>query len=218
MTQRSCISRGLAKYFGDNSEGLPSECGHCSWCETHTPVVSTPREVVSGEHAQVSKILDNVHERDDPRFLARIAFGIKSPRISASRYDKNGYFGSLKQHDFQVSLRSFFQTTLLTKARHCFASSPQYARMHRPQLRQRKLLRRLASNSTARQRLRRKLADQGRTRTRALGRRTQRQIRGQRRAWARTLQNMAMARFHRHMARAKEEAETSRLLHGDQLV
>ena len=132
VTARSCISRGLAKYFGDNSEGLPSECGHCSWCETHTPVVVSPREIVSEERAAIGRVLDAVPERDDPRFLARIAFGIKSPRITALKYANQTFFGSLQQHDFPVSrpcIMPNFPAFLIPDRPWC-VSSQQLARIH----------------------------------------------------------------------------------------
>jgi hypothetical protein len=102
VTARSCISRGLAKYFGDDTTGLALECGHCSWCNTHSPITLAERQVIKEDTGAVGRILSAVPERDDPRFLARIAFGIKSPRITALKYSNQAIFGSLKEHDFPV--------------------------------------------------------------------------------------------------------------------
>lgn len=101
VTDTSCISRGLAKYFGDLSNS-DTECGHCSWCETHeAPVI--PDRPVFDDTKGVGKILEAFFERDDPRFLARIAFGIPSPRITAAKYSSSPLFGSLQGGDFPVS-------------------------------------------------------------------------------------------------------------------
>ncbi|KAN0083161.1 hypothetical protein V8E54_002249 [Elaphomyces granulatus] len=42
--------------------------------------------------------------RDDPRFLARIAFGIVSPRVMPMRLGRDPVFGSMNVCDFMVSL------------------------------------------------------------------------------------------------------------------
>jgi hypothetical protein len=41
--------------------------------------------------------------RDDPRFLARIAFGIVSPRVMPMRLGRDPAFGSMNVCDFMVS-------------------------------------------------------------------------------------------------------------------
>jgi hypothetical protein len=43
VTSPRCFSRALAAYFGDSSVGLPEECGHCTWCETHKQVDLTEK-------------------------------------------------------------------------------------------------------------------------------------------------------------------------------
>ena len=102
MTDTTCISRNLAKYFGDFSEGLPAECGHCTWCETHEAAVVAPRPTFD-DKAGIGRILMAFVERDDPRFLAKIAFGIASPRITALKYSSHPLFGSLDTADFPVN-------------------------------------------------------------------------------------------------------------------
>ncbi|KAI4842706.1 ATP-dependent DNA helicase, partial [Aureobasidium sp. EXF-8846] len=44
---------------------------------------------------------------DDPRLLARVAFGIKSPRITQLKLDKSPVFESLADHEFSTLLREF---------------------------------------------------------------------------------------------------------------
>ena len=41
--------------------------------------------------------------RDDARLLARVAFGITSPRVTAMKLSKNPVFGSMATSDFMVS-------------------------------------------------------------------------------------------------------------------
>jgi hypothetical protein len=103
VTAQSCMSKGLAKHFGDDTMGADFECGHCSWCETHDIITVEPRQIAPEDPEAVGKLLDNVTERNDPRFLARIGFGIRSPRISALKYDKTAFFASLKGYEFPVS-------------------------------------------------------------------------------------------------------------------
>jgi superfamily II DNA helicase RecQ len=117
-TSSSCISRGLAKYFGDTSKSLPEECGHCTWCETHEPRKLGKQAYRETRRQDIEHVLKLIPERDDPRFLARVAFGITSPRITAAKLqnDKNVY-ESLPEHDFVVCLPHAFlrslQVTLL---------------------------------------------------------------------------------------------------------
>ena len=62
----------------------------------------------------IKKVLA-VCPHDDPRLLARVAFGIKSPRITQLKLDKSAVFESLADHEFSVSHRSYVTDgTLLT--------------------------------------------------------------------------------------------------------
>jgi hypothetical protein len=102
-TSSSCISRGLATYFGDTSKELPMECGHCTWCETHRPQVLGKQAYQETKRAHIQHILQAIPERDDPRFLARVAFGIASPRITTAKLqNKPQLFASLGTHGFMV--------------------------------------------------------------------------------------------------------------------
>jgi hypothetical protein len=55
----------------------------------------------------IKKVLKQCSVRDDPRFLARVAFGLKSPRVTQLKLDKDDVFGSLADHDFEVSRTRF---------------------------------------------------------------------------------------------------------------
>lgn len=102
ITGRACLARTLAEHFGDSLPDKKQECGHCTWCETKSPVqlVSPPKR--SWDSAAFSKILQACSARDDPRFLARVAFGIQSPRVTKEKLNKDKVFGSMEDHDFMV--------------------------------------------------------------------------------------------------------------------
>jgi len=101
---RECFSLTLAKHFGDTLPDGKTECGTCSWCESHQPVeMKMPPQVPWNSDAFFA-VLKKVPERDDPRYLARIAFGIYSPRVSQAKLAKDQVFGSMEDHQFSVSL------------------------------------------------------------------------------------------------------------------
>jgi RecQ helicase-like protein len=102
ITTESCISRRLAAYFGDGSEGLPAECGHCVWCETHTRVSLPEVPPAPPNPALINAVLKTCRAKDDPRFLARVAFGIVSPRVTKMKLGRNPVFGCMDKCDFMV--------------------------------------------------------------------------------------------------------------------
>ncbi|KAN0072523.1 hypothetical protein V8E54_009452, partial [Elaphomyces granulatus] len=51
------------------------------WCETHTQVSLPEMPPTLPDPALIDEVLTTCSARDDPRFLARIAFGIVSPRV-----------------------------------------------------------------------------------------------------------------------------------------
>jgi len=106
VTGRRCFALSLVSHFGDELPGGKAECGHCTWCETHEAVqLSTPQEV-PWDARKFQAVLAAVDARDDARFLARVAFGITSPRVSAlklGREGSGGVFGSMADHEFAVS-------------------------------------------------------------------------------------------------------------------
>lgn len=118
VTARECLSRGLAKHFGD-ADTVPDEgCGHCSFCITGSPV-AFDRAQNRSRKGRISKtkiqaILAATKVRDDPRFLARIAFGISSPRVTAEKLGRHAVFGSMDDCDFEVCLTIFALCLWLT--------------------------------------------------------------------------------------------------------
>ncbi|KAF6810431.1 ATP-dependent DNA helicase [Colletotrichum sojae] len=153
LTGKACITRGLAAYFSDTTQSSTTECGHCTWCETHKQVVlpefkpeplnkDTMRKVVSACKAACSKqaaraksqsaatkktkkgdatdaasrqALANSTADKDARFLACVAFGIKTPRISGmALHNDKAVFEQMNRCDFDVSGRNSGRITLVT--------------------------------------------------------------------------------------------------------
>jgi hypothetical protein len=82
---------------------MPAECGHCTWCETHTQVVLSKTPPSRPDPVRIAAVLEACGAGDDPRFLARIAFGISSPRVTVMKLGKHQVFGSMDECDFMVS-------------------------------------------------------------------------------------------------------------------
>ncbi|KAK2066699.1 hypothetical protein P8C59_000490 [Phyllachora maydis] len=59
------------------------------------------------DRKKFNAILAACCDRDDPRFLARIAFGIKSPRLTKQGLDKQAVFRSMADHQFSCLLAEF---------------------------------------------------------------------------------------------------------------
>jgi superfamily II DNA helicase RecQ len=106
ITDNRCLSRSLADYFGESSD-ISEECGHCTWCETHTQVVLPNEPPQPPDPAKIQQVLKAVSVRDDPRFLAKLAFGIKSPRMTALKVNKTPAFESMNVCDFLELLSVF---------------------------------------------------------------------------------------------------------------
>ena len=98
----TCFSRSLANHFDDDLPDGKTKCGHCTWCYTNRPLRLRFPSPVPFNKSLFDEILRRVPDRDDPRFLARIAFGIKSPRVTAMKLSKDSLFESMASHDFMV--------------------------------------------------------------------------------------------------------------------
>lgn len=110
ITDKRCYSRALAEYFGESGSSAPKApkaCGHCSWCETQKQVILPNEPPQPPDPAKVKKVLDKIDVRDDPRFLAKVAFGIKSPRGTALKVYNSGVFESMDVCDFMELLDIF---------------------------------------------------------------------------------------------------------------
>jgi hypothetical protein len=111
ITSKACFARALAQHFGDELPGGRRECGHCTWCLTHTAVVMHVLPPVPFSFERFRDVLDRVRDRDDARLLARIAFGITSPRVVGMKLSRHVMFGSMADHEFMVSGLSLGEET-----------------------------------------------------------------------------------------------------------
>lgn len=102
VVAKQCFARSLASHFGDDLPDKAEECGHCTWCETHQPVELKKSPPVEWDAKAFAKILKAVPERDDARYLARIAFGISSPRATLAKLGRSPIFGSMEDCSFSV--------------------------------------------------------------------------------------------------------------------
>ncbi|KAI1323878.1 ATP-dependent DNA helicase recQ [Xylariaceae sp. FL0255] len=107
LTGQQCFAQALAVYFGTQLPGNKTSCGHCTFCLTKKPITLPPKPKVRVDLVGIDRILTCCPIRDDPRFLARVAFGIKSPRVTKEKLDKKSEFGSLEDHDFESLLEVF---------------------------------------------------------------------------------------------------------------
>ncbi|KAI0835022.1 ATP-dependent DNA helicase [Hypoxylon sp. FL0890] len=107
VTADRCFALALAEHFGMGLPGSKTRCGHCTHCLTGKRVVMSPRPTPPIDMAGIRAILAVCRVRDDPRFLARVAFGIPSPRVFDLKLRHSSIFGSLADHDFESLLKEF---------------------------------------------------------------------------------------------------------------
>ncbi|KAK4183790.1 P-loop containing nucleoside triphosphate hydrolase protein [Podospora australis] len=107
ITGSACFARSLAEHFGMSLPGGKDKCGHCTFCQTGRPVVAPRIPITKTTRASIQGVLSATNVRDDPRFLAKVAYGIRSPRITQLKLDRHGAFRSLADHDFDALLREF---------------------------------------------------------------------------------------------------------------
>ncbi|KAF1946933.1 ATP-dependent DNA helicase [Clathrospora elynae] len=106
ITSKRCFSRAIADYFGESSD-VSEVCGHCTWCETGKQVILPNEPPQLPDPVKVQKLLNTISVRDDARLLAKIAFGIKSPRITDMKLAQKDVFESMNVCNFQELLRVF---------------------------------------------------------------------------------------------------------------
>ncbi|KAJ7244723.1 ATP-dependent DNA helicase [Mycena haematopus] len=108
VTEDECIPRNLSKYFGSEDTIPDDGCGLCTFCTTGQGVTFSPKPIVNVDKKQLAAILSACHERDDPRLLARMAFGITSPRLTALKCSSSHpLFGSMVNTDFNALVNAF---------------------------------------------------------------------------------------------------------------
>jgi hypothetical protein len=123
ITAPKCFALQLAEHFGMGLPGGKLKCGHCTYCLTGMQVKPPRRPLSHTTAASIRGVLKATPIRDDPRLLARVAFGIRSPRISQLKLDKLPVFRSLAHHDFEasVSIPNYFLNATVRRLT-CFLS------------------------------------------------------------------------------------------------
>ncbi|KAH0024135.1 ATP-dependent DNA helicase, partial [Aureobasidium melanogenum] len=106
ITGKSCLALGLAQHFGMELPDGRLSCVHCTYCAWGEAATLAPKPAPPLNVEGVKRVLAAC-PHDDPRLLARVAFGIKSPRITQLKLDKSSVFESLKDHEFSTLLREF---------------------------------------------------------------------------------------------------------------
>ncbi|KAG6912027.1 hypothetical protein DXG01_000275 [Tephrocybe rancida] len=107
-TDDDCLAHNLAKYFGDDTAVPDGMCGRCTFCTTGQSVEFTGRVVAPVDHNHIQAILQACPARDDPRLLARMAFGITSPRLTFNKWStSHPLFGSMASMDFNDLVAAF---------------------------------------------------------------------------------------------------------------
>ncbi|CDO75469.1 hypothetical protein BN946_scf184935.g5 [Trametes cinnabarina] len=107
-TNDDCLAQQLAAYFGDDNVVPDGMCGQCTFCTTGSGVEFQPIAQAVPDPYRIRHILDACPERDDPRLLARMAFGITSPRLTAGKWSTyHPLFGSMVDTDFNALVAAF---------------------------------------------------------------------------------------------------------------
>lgn len=76
--------------------------------KTAEAVTFVPHAITLPDPNKIRAILNACPERDDPRLLARMAFGITSPRLTIGKWSTtNPYFGSMVEVDFTTLVNVF---------------------------------------------------------------------------------------------------------------
>jgi hypothetical protein len=108
LTNLIGLAHNLAKYFGDEDAVPNGMCQRCTFCTSGQSTEFKGRIANPINPAQIHAILQACPERDDPRLLARMAFGITSPRLTDNRWStSHPLFGSMVDADFRNLVQIF---------------------------------------------------------------------------------------------------------------
>jgi len=110
LTGYECFAVALAQHFGDE---LANSCGTCSFCVTNAPIEfewpGKEGESVEVDVAKIQAVLNAVGEDnwDDARFLARVAWGLTSPRSTKLKVSKKPAWGCCEGVNFEKLVKAF---------------------------------------------------------------------------------------------------------------
>lgn len=99
----SCILAAIAKHLGSQLPDGKARCGHCSFCLDGRPVKTSTFSPKAVELNDIMAVLAEIPDRDSPRFLARVAIGVHSPRVRSRDLHRHPLFGSMADCKFEVS-------------------------------------------------------------------------------------------------------------------
>ncbi|KAI5853320.1 ATP-dependent DNA helicase-like protein recQ [Tricharina praecox] len=105
-----CYAVALADHFGDE---LDEACGACGFCVTATPVEfewpGKEDEATEVDMVKIRAVLKAVGQDnwDDLRFLARVAWGITSPRSTRLKVAKTPAWGCCEGVSFEKLVKAF---------------------------------------------------------------------------------------------------------------
>lgn len=109
ITTERCYAATLAEHFGMGLPDGKDKCGHCTFCEKGKAVELPPKASRPLDRERIKRVLEDCKVRDDPRFLARVAFGIRSPRVYELKMQYSSAWESMVDQDFDVSPPSILQ-------------------------------------------------------------------------------------------------------------
>ena len=102
------LAQSLANYFDDTDAVPGGLCGLCTYCQTAEAITFDPQSVTVPDPNKIRAILNGCPERDDPRLLARMAFGITSPRLTVGKWStSHPQFGCMGDVDFNALVAVF---------------------------------------------------------------------------------------------------------------
>ncbi|KUI64535.1 ATP-dependent DNA helicase RecQ [Cytospora mali] len=100
ITGEKCFALALAQHFGMDLPDGKEKCGHCTFCYTGKRVQMPPKVKTPLDRDGIARVLKECPVRDDPRFLARVAFGIMSPRVRELKMNFSAAWESMQDQDF----------------------------------------------------------------------------------------------------------------------
>ena len=113
-----CQVSALGAHF---AEPLDKPCGHCSWCLSDAAPVRLPERAIPVMDAGVwqrAAALREAHadELSDPRALARLLCGVRSPRLIRAKLTSGPLFGALDHVPFHTVHAHASRSTSLSSA------------------------------------------------------------------------------------------------------